>query len=83
MLASFSAFTGQAVPSGNAQDSENVLNALLGRSKYGRSAYVEQGGTGYCKRRMEIYSCKQWRRYNGIGRNRNREFPATSVVLSK
>ncbi|MHB8209500.1 sulfatase family protein [Mucilaginibacter sp.] len=44
MLASFSAFTGQTIPVGDAGDSENVLNALLGKSNNGRSEYVEQGG---------------------------------------
>jgi arylsulfatase A-like enzyme len=44
LLASFSGFTGQTIPAGDAGDSENVLNALLGKSKYGRSVNVEQGG---------------------------------------
>jgi len=43
LLASFSAFTGQTLPSGDAGDSENHLDALLGKSKQGRSVYVEQG----------------------------------------
>jgi len=44
LLASFSAFTGQTIPAGDGGDSENELNALLGKSKYGRSVNVEQGG---------------------------------------
>jgi arylsulfatase A-like enzyme len=44
MLASFAAFTHQVIPAGDAGDSENVLDAFLGRSDQGRSLYVEQGG---------------------------------------
>jgi arylsulfatase A-like enzyme len=44
MLASFSAFTHQPVPSGDAKDSENLIGAFLGTSNKGRSVYVEQGG---------------------------------------
>ncbi|MGZ3753648.1 MAG: sulfatase family protein [Mucilaginibacter sp.] len=44
LLASFAAFTKQALPAGDARDSENVLPAFLGQSNQGRSVYVEQGG---------------------------------------
>jgi arylsulfatase A-like enzyme len=44
MLASFASFTNQAIPAGDAKDSQNVLPAFLGQSNEGRSAYVEQGG---------------------------------------
>jgi arylsulfatase A-like enzyme len=43
LLASFSKFFNQAIP-GDAADSENVLDALLGKSNKGRSVLVEQGG---------------------------------------
>jgi len=44
MLASFSAFTHQTIPAGEAEDSENLIGAFLGKSDKGRSVYVEQGG---------------------------------------
>jgi len=44
LLASFSAFTNQTIPAGDAQDSKNTMDAFLGKSKQGRSVYVEQGG---------------------------------------
>lgn len=44
LLASFAAMFKQSIPAGDAMDSENHLNAFLGKSKTGRSAYVEQGG---------------------------------------
>ncbi|SDT33063.1 Arylsulfatase A [Mucilaginibacter mallensis] len=44
LLASFSGFLKQPIPAGNASDSENVMDALLGKSNQGRSVYIEQGG---------------------------------------
>lgn len=44
LLASFSKLTNQAIPTGEASDSENQLEALLGRSTKGRSVFIEQGG---------------------------------------
>jgi len=44
MLASFSAFLKQPIPAGDATDSENLMDAFLGRSDKGRSVYIEQGG---------------------------------------
>jgi len=44
MLASFSAFLKQPIPAGDATDSENLLDAFLGKSDKGRSVYIEQGG---------------------------------------
>lgn len=44
LLASFAAFTNQAIPAGDARDSENILPAFFGQSNQGRSVYVEQGG---------------------------------------
>lgn len=43
LIASFSKLLGQPIPMGDASDSENVLYALLGQSKNGRSVLVEQG----------------------------------------
>lgn len=43
LVASFSKLIGQPIPAGDASDSENVLDALLGQSKNGRSVLVEQG----------------------------------------
>jgi arylsulfatase A-like enzyme len=42
-LASFAAFTHQSLNTNDAPDSYDVLDALLGRSKQGRSTLVEQG----------------------------------------
>ena len=44
VLASFSAFLKRPVPAGDAKDSENLIDAFLGKSNNGRSVYVEQGG---------------------------------------
>jgi arylsulfatase A-like enzyme len=44
ILASFSAFLKQPIPAGDATDSENLLDAFLGKSDKGRSVYIEQGG---------------------------------------
>jgi arylsulfatase A-like enzyme len=44
LLASFSKLINQPIPSGEAADSENLLDAFLGRSQKGRSVFVEQGG---------------------------------------
>ncbi len=44
LFASLAAFTRQSLPVGAAPDSENVLPALLGRSKTGRASLVEQAG---------------------------------------
>nr|WP_183574909.1 arylsulfatase [Mucilaginibacter sp. X5P1] len=44
LLASFSGFLKQPIPAGNASDSEDLMNALLGKSNQGRSVYIEQGG---------------------------------------
>lgn len=46
LLASFAALTGQAVPKGQAPDSENHLDALLGTKKTGREFLVEQSNGG-------------------------------------
>ena len=43
-LASFAALTHQSLPADAAPDSFNVLPALLGESKTGREALIEQGG---------------------------------------
>ncbi|WP_121812112.1 sulfatase family protein [Mucilaginibacter kameinonensis] len=43
LIASFSKLIGQPIPAGDASDSENVLDALLGQNKNGRSVLVEQG----------------------------------------
>jgi arylsulfatase A-like enzyme len=44
LLASFSNLLGQAIPNGDASDSENILNVFLGKSEKGRSVLIEQGG---------------------------------------
>ncbi len=46
LLASFAALTGQTVPKGQAPDSENHLDALLGAKKTGREFLVEQSNGG-------------------------------------
>jgi arylsulfatase A-like enzyme len=43
-LASFAAFTGQKLAASEGPDSVDVLNALLGKSKTGRTELVEQAG---------------------------------------
>jgi len=43
-LASFAALTGQTVPPGQARDSENHLEALLGKDAQGRTVMLEQTG---------------------------------------
>jgi arylsulfatase A-like enzyme len=43
-LASFAALTGQQLPPGEGPDSRNVLPALLGQSKTGRTELVEHAG---------------------------------------
>lgn len=45
-LASFAALTGQTVPKGQARDSENHLDALLGAKQTGREFLVEQSNNG-------------------------------------
>ena len=42
LLASFAALTRQTLPTGGAGDSQNMLPALLGRSKTGRESLVEE-----------------------------------------
>ncbi len=44
LLASFAKLLNIPIPAGDAMDSENQLNALLGQSVSGRKIYVEQGG---------------------------------------
>ncbi|MES2776530.1 MAG: arylsulfatase [Bacteroidota bacterium] len=44
LVASFSRFLHQDIPAGDAVDSENMMDALLGKTKQGRSILVEQGG---------------------------------------
>ena len=44
LLASFSKLLNQNIPAGEATDSENMLDALLGKRPKGRSVLVEQGG---------------------------------------
>lgn len=44
LLATFSNFLGQKVSVGDAMDSENILDALMGKTNKGRSVLVEQGG---------------------------------------
>ncbi len=46
LLASFAALTDQAIPKGQAPDSENHLDALLGAKKTGREFLVEQSNGG-------------------------------------
>ncbi|SEM82441.1 Arylsulfatase A [Mucilaginibacter gossypiicola] len=43
LLASFAALINHPIPAGDATDSENVLNALLGETQKGRSQLIEQG----------------------------------------
>ncbi len=43
-LASFAKFLNQPIPAGDAADSEEVLDALSGKSTQGRSVLVKQGG---------------------------------------
>ncbi len=45
-LASFAALTGQKIPAGHAPDSENHLDALLGKKSVGRETLIEQNNTG-------------------------------------
>ena len=44
LLASFSSLLNQAIPKGDAPDSENTLDAFLGKSDKGKSILIEQGG---------------------------------------
>lgn len=44
-LASFASFTGQQQSNKEATDSENMMDALLGRSNKGRTSLVQQGGS--------------------------------------
>ncbi len=44
LLASFSKLINQPIPNGDAPDSENLLDAFLGKSVNGRSVFVQQGG---------------------------------------
>ena len=44
LVASFSNFFNQTIPAGDAIDSENMLNALLGKANKGRDVLVQQGG---------------------------------------
>ncbi|MEN9949249.1 MAG: hypothetical protein RLY85_1, partial [Bacteroidota bacterium] len=43
LMASFAAFFKQAIPAGDAPDSENQLQAMLGKSQTGRKMMVKQG----------------------------------------
>ncbi len=45
LLASFSKLINQPIPKGDAQDSENLLEAFLGRSVKGRSVFIEHAAT--------------------------------------
>lgn len=45
LLASFSKLIKQPIPSGDAPDSENLLDAFTGKSTKGRSVFVEHAGT--------------------------------------
>lgn len=45
LLASFAHLLNVPIPAGEAMDSENMLTALQGKNKQGRSVLVEQGGT--------------------------------------
>ena len=42
-IASFAALTGADIPSGRASDSQNQIDALLGKSDFGREHVVQQG----------------------------------------
>ena len=44
LLASFAAMFRIKIPEGDAIDSENLLNTLLGKTLTGRNVYIEQGG---------------------------------------
>lgn len=44
LLASFSNLLNQAIPKGDAPDSQNTLDVFLGKSDKGRSILIEQGG---------------------------------------
>lgn len=43
-IASFSKLLNQTIPAGEASDSENILDALLGKTTKGRSVLVQHGG---------------------------------------
>jgi len=45
LLASFSKLIKQPIPNGDAPDSENLLDAFLGKSTKGRSVFIEHAGT--------------------------------------
>nr|WP_068892323.1 arylsulfatase [Pedobacter panaciterrae] len=45
LMASFSKLIKQPIPDGDAPDSENLLEAFLGRSTSGRTVFVEHAGT--------------------------------------
>lgn len=45
LVASFAAFTGRQLKANDAPDSENIIHALLGQSKKGRTNLVQQGAT--------------------------------------
>ena len=44
LLASFSSLLNQEIPKGEAPDSENTLDAFIGKSDKGREVLIEQGG---------------------------------------
>ncbi|MFT4093987.1 MAG: arylsulfatase [Niabella sp.] len=44
-LASFSALLQRPIPATKTSDSENLLNAFLGKTNEGRSVFIEQGGS--------------------------------------
>lgn len=44
LLASFSSMLKQVLPTGTAMDSENIMDALLGKTAKGRTVLVQQGG---------------------------------------
>ena len=44
LMASFSSLIDQPIAKGDAPDSENILDALLGKSQQGRKVLVQQGG---------------------------------------
>ena len=50
LVASFAALAGQPVPAGAAPDSENVIDAILGKSTTGREALVQGGNAGLALR---------------------------------
>lgn len=47
LMASLAALTGQTIDRSTAPDTENQLDALLGKKEKGRSVLIEQGGLGY------------------------------------